>query len=384
MYLPRIIIKNLKAALAEKSVLLLGPRQTGKSSLLREEIRPDRAFNLLDQTVFLGISRRLSSLRESLRPTDRLIVIDEIQKLPQLMDEVHLMIEEQGRRFVLTGSSARKLRRSYTKLMAGRTRSLTLHPFVSAELGARFDLERALGSGTMPSIYLSDNPYANLLDYTGDYLQQEIAAEAMTRNVDHYARFLTQIARRTAQVLNIERLASDAQVSPSTARRFLDILKDTLIAEQLECWSRRGQHKAPTATKLVFFDVGIVNALIDVQGYSPRSPNAGWQLEQFIGQELLAYRDYAPQRSKLQYWRTYQGDEVDYIVDECVALEVKHTEQVSKADLKGLLALGKQGKWRRKIVVSRDPMPRRMGDIEILPVPVFLEMLWSGELSGGQ
>lgn len=158
MYIPRIIREKIERTLEEKSVRLLDPRQTGKSSLLRHELRPDKVVNMLDQSTFLALTRRLSSLRESLKPAGRFIVIDEIHKLPQLMDEIHLMIEEQGRRFLLTGRSARKLRRSYTKLMGGRTRSLYMHPLVSAELAESFDLTKILSHGTLPSVYLSKKP----------------------------------------------------------------------------------------------------------------------------------------------------------------------------------------------------------------------------------
>lgn len=376
LYLPRIIREKVERTLQEKSVLLLGPRQTGKSSLLRHELQPDKVVNLLDQSTYLTLTRRLSSLRESLKPTDKFIVIDEIQKLPQLMDEIHLMIEEQGRRFLLTGSSARKLRRSYTKLMGGRTRSIYMHPLVSAELGDSFDLTKILSHGTLPSVYLSKNPYAELIDYVGDYLQQEILAEAVTRGVDQYSRFLTQIAARTTQVLNIEKLAADAQVSPSTTRRYLEILQDTMIAEQLECWSGSRKHKAISSTKLVFFDVGVVNALLEIDSYNPLNPNAGWQLEQFIGQELLAYRDYSARQVKVNFWRSVDRHEVDYVLNDRVAIEVKHTNQVTERDLKGLKAISDSHKWERKIVISQDTEPRYIDDIEVLPVRVFLKMLW--------
>lgn len=380
LYIPRIIREKVEQTLEEKSVLLLGPRQTGKSSLLRHELRPDKVVNLLDQSTFVALTRRLSSLRESLKPADRFIVIDQIQKLPQLMDEIHLMIEEQGRRFLLTGSSARKLRRSYTKLMGGRTRSLYMHPLVSAELGESFDLTKILSHGTLPPVYLSKNPYAELIDYVGDYLQQEIVAEAVTRGVDQYSRFLTQIAARTTQVLNVEKLASDAQVSPSTTRRYLEILQDTMIAEQLECWSGSKKHKAISSTKLIFFDVGVVNALLEIDSYNPLNPNAGWQLEQFIGQELLAYRDYSTKQLKVYFWRSVDKHEVDYVLNDRVAIEVKHTNQVTERDLKGLKAISDNHKWDRKIVISQDPEPRNIDGIEVLPVRVFLEMLWSEQI----
>lgn len=378
LYYPRIIREKLEDTLRQKSVLLLGPRQTGKSSLIREELKPDKVVNLLDQSTFLNLSRRLSGLRESLKPSDKFIVIDEIQKLPQLMDEIHLMIEEQGRRFLLTGSSARKLRRSYTKLMGGRTRSIYMHPFVYPEIKMDFDLGEILGYGTLPGIYLSEDPFSNLIDYVGDYLQQEILAEAVTRSVDQYSRFLTQIASCTTQTLNIEKIANDAQLAPSSTRRYLEILADTMIAEQLECWSRGAKRKVASTTKLVFFDVGVANALLDIDGYSPQNPNAGWQLEQYVGQELLAYRDYSNKRLHLGFWRSTDKFEVDYILGENCAIEVKHTEHVTERDLKGLHAISGEKKWKYKLVVSRDKERRRIGDVDILPIVDFLDDLWAG------
>ena len=381
MYYTRFIAKKIEKALASKSVLLLGPRQTGKSSLVREELAADRVFNLLDQSTFLQLSRRLSSLRESLRPEDKLIVIDEIQKLPQLMDEIHLMIEEQKKRFLLTGSSARKLRRSYTNLMGGRTRSIYMHPLIHRELGKEFDLARALSYGCLPHVWLSADPFAELVDYVGGYLQQEILAEAVTRGVDQYSRFLTQIATTTTQILNIDGLSRDSQLAPSTTRRYLEILSDTMVATQIEPWRAGKKRKAITSTKLLFFDVGVVNALLEIDGYNPRSNDAGWQLEQFIGQELLAYCDYSDRNIKLNFWRSTDKCEVDYILGDAVAIEVKHTSSVTEKDLKGLTAIHAEGKWRHKIVVSRDPIPRRIGDIDILPVEEFLQRLWNNDLT---
>jgi predicted AAA+ superfamily ATPase len=154
-----------------------------------------------------------------------------------------------------------------------------------------------------------------------------------------------------------------------------------MIAEELECWSGAKKHKAISSTKLVFFDVGVVNALLDIEGYSPINPNAGWQLEQFIGQELLAYRDYAQKRVKVTFWRSVDKHEVDYILNDDVAIEVKHTAQVTERDLKGLKVISEGRAWKRKIVVSRDPAPRKIGDVEVLPVEVFLGMLWSSEFT---
>ncbi len=379
MYISRIIGEKLRKTLAQKSVILLGARQTGKSSLIRHEVAADRVVNLLDQATFLNLSRRLSTLRESLSSSDKVIVIDEIQKLPQLMDEVHLMIEEQRRIFLLTGSSARKLNRSHTKLMAGRARSLRMHPLVSAEI-PDYDLARVLSFGCLPSVYLSQTPYDDLIDYVGDYLQQEILAEALTRGIDQYSRFFTQVATCATQILNIEKLASDAQLSPTTVRRYMDILSDTLIAEQLEPWRKGRKRKAIASTKLIFFDVGVCNALMGIKQYSGLDANAGWQFEQFIGQELLAFRDYCARDLSINFWRSTDKQEVDFVLGDSVAIEVKHTSLVSERDLKGLLAIQEENRFRRLIAVSKDPQKRKIGEIEIIPFRDFLQMLWNNEI----
>lgn len=379
MYIYRIIGKKLEETLRRKSVLLLGPRQSGKSQLVAHQIKADRVVNLLDQTTFTNLSRRPSSLRESLGAGDQLIAIDEIQKLPQLMDEIHLMIESEKRRFLLTGSSARKLRRTYTQLMAGRTRSMRMRALVSAEI-PDFDLTRVLSFGCLPSIYTSPEPYEDLQDYIGDYLQQEILAEALTRNIDHYSRFLAQIAGCATQVLNYEKLASDAQLSATTVRRYIDVLSDTLIAEAIEPWSKGKKRKAISASKLFFFDLGIVNALLGVRQYSGRDANAGWQFEQFIAQEILAYRDYVSRDLSINFWRSADKYEVDFVLGGAVAVEAKHTNLATERDLRGLIAIGEEAAFKRRILVSQDPHPRILNGIEIMNFRSFLRQLWSGEL----
>jgi predicted AAA+ superfamily ATPase len=379
MYISRLVEAQIKATLAKKSVLVLGPRQTGKSSMIRNAIDVDRTFNLLDQATFTNLSRRPSFLRESLKETDRLIAVDEIQKLPQLMDEIHLMIEEHGKRFLLTGSSARKLRRTHTGLMAGRARSVYLHPFVTAELEG-YSLERTLSFGMLPPVVHSETPAADLLDYVGDYLQQEILAEALTRNIDQYSRFFSQVATMATQTLNVEKLANDAQLAPTTVRRFLDILSDTLIAIQLEPWTKGKRRKAVSASKLIFFDVGVVNSLLGISHYLERDSNAGWQFEQFIGQELWAYCDYRGRTTSLAFWRSTDKHEVDFVLGDRAAIEVKHTAFVTPRDLKGLAAIADENKKLRRIAVSREPAPRHIEGIEILPYRHFLTELWNDRI----
>lgn len=379
MYVRRII--SLNEDLERRSVLLLGPRRTGKSALIRNEVNADQVWNLLKSDEFQRLSFRPSLIRESLRSTDRLIVIDEIQKLPSLMDEVHLMIEERGVRFLLTGSSARKLRRSYTSLMAGRARVRRLCAFVSAEVDG-FDIDRALTFGTLPPVYLSDEPAVDLEGYAGLYLKEEIQAEALSRNIEGFSRFLTRTAMSNGEVLNFESIASDAQVPARTVREYYAVLEDTLVGTMLEPLRSGGRRKTVSKGKFYFFDVGVARALREPHGLPTPLPAAdrGPALEHLVFQELNAYKQYFARDVELNFWRTYSKREVDFVLGGEIAIEVKSSAAVQEKHLKGLHALAEDRPLRRRIVVCREPRWRRMGDVEIFPVELFLEALWSHEL----
>src|ERR1700690_1949957 len=227
-YVPRSL--DLAKLAARKSVFLFGPRQTGKTALLRHALPGAKVYDLLDGDVFLTLSRRPAQLAEELGPNDKVVVLDEVQKIPALLDEVHGLIEQRGVRFILTGSSARKLRRGGVNLLGGRAPSRTLHPFIHRELGPEFDLLRALDRGLIPSVYFSADPRADLRAYVGTYLKEETAAERLTRNIPAFSRFLEVAALCHGTMLNYSAVASDAQVPLSTVREFFHILEDTLIA----------------------------------------------------------------------------------------------------------------------------------------------------------
>lgn len=377
-FLPRLL--DLEAPLAHRSVFLFGPRQTGKSTLLRRTLPDAKTYNLLDSDVFLGLSRRPARLREELGPEDRLVVIDEIQKLPGLLDEVHLLIEERGTRFVLTGSSARKLRRGGVNLLGGRARSRTLRPLVARELGDAFDLRRALDVGLLPSIYLSDAPTEDLRAYAGDYLVQEIAAEGLTRNVPAFSRFLEIAALSNGQMVNQAAIASDAQVPRSTVREYFEILEDTLLASRLPAWTRTVKRKALSTAKMYLFDVGVARHLQHRRGLRARSPEFGEAFEAWLHHELRAWLDYRLPAGSLHYWRSRSGFEVDFILDERTAIEAKAKPTIGARDLRGLRALAEEGLVERLVVVCLEPRPRRVDGVEILPWRHFLEQLWDGAM----
>jgi uncharacterized protein len=372
-------IIGIEADLKRGSVLLLGPRRTGKSFLIRHQLQADKVYNLLRADTFQQLSARPSLIRESLTPGDRLVVIDEIQKLPALMDEVHVMIEETRTRFLLTGSSARRLTRTHTSLMAGRAKTRHLFPFVSAELDD-WDLFRVLSFGMLPPVVMAEDPEEVISTYVGDYLREEIQAEALTRKIENFSRFLHRAALSNAEVHNFESIANDAQVPSRTVRSYYDILVDTLLGQMLEPLQTTGRRKAVAHAKFFFFDVGVVNALLGTFDITERHPLFGKCFEHFVFQELRAYLSYRRPRAAFNFWRTQAGDEVDFVIDGEIAIEVKGTTLVSERDLKGLSAMAKETKLRRQIIISRDERARRLGHVEILPLKDFLSRLWADEI----
>jgi predicted AAA+ superfamily ATPase len=318
-------------------------------------------------------------LRELVRPSDRLVVIDEIQKFPELLDEVHLLIDTTATRFVMTGSSPRKLRRGGVNLLGGRARSRVLHPFVYRELGESFDLRRALDVGLLPPIYLSGEAEEDLKAYAGDYLRQEIAAEGLTRNIPAFSRFLEIAALCNGQMLNYSAIGSDAQVPVSTVREYFQILEDTLVAHRLPPWRASVKRKPIVTPKFYFFDIGVARHLQHRRGLRVRSPEFGDAFEAYIHHELRTYLDYAG-RGELAYWRSKSGFEVDFILNDRTAIETKAKDPVGQRDLRGLEALREEGLLKRYVVASLEKRPRRTGRIEVLPWQLFLDQLWAGEL----
>ena len=222
-------VRDLPALIRKKSHFLFGPRQTGKSFLIRHTLPGVRVYDLLDHATYLNLGQRPQRIAEELTGTDRVVVIDEIQRLPELLNEVHRLIEERRTTFLLTGSSARKLRHGGVNLLGGRARIRYLHPLIARELGRHFDLTRAVERGTLPSIYFSDDPQADLAAYAGSYLQQEIVAEGATRNVPAFSRFLRVAAYCNGTIVNFTNVANDAQVPRTTVYEYFAILKDTLV-----------------------------------------------------------------------------------------------------------------------------------------------------------
>lgn len=376
--IPRLL--NAAEMLRQRSCFLFGPRQTGKSTLIRQQLATLPTYNLLDEALFVRLLRHPGLIREALTPETEAVVIDEIQRLPALLNEVHLMIEEHGVRFFLTGSSARSLRRKGVNLLGGRARAHTLHPFVRRELGARFDLARALEFGLLPGIYFSDAPAEDLAAYAGNYVREEVAAEASVRNIGAFGRFLTVAALAHGEMVNFVNLASDSQVPPSTVREYYAILKDTFIAHELPAFAETAKRKAITTAKYYLFDIGLARHLQGRAGLAPGTPEYGSAFESYVFQEIKAYCDYHRLQTP-RYWRSKSGFEVDFVF-EGVAVETKAKAVVGARDLRGLRALREEGLFEHYILVSMEPRGRLVDGIRILPWQVFIDELWDGALVG--
>jgi len=326
---------------------------------------------------------RQEILARNLRNT--IICIDEVQKLPELLDEVHLLIEERRIRFLLTGSSARKLRRSGTNLLGGRGRDRVLHPFVYPEVRDHgFSLDRMMHAGLLPPHFLSRDPDEDLAAYVDRYLTEEIAAEGAARNLPAFARFLQTAATMNTRMINFTNVANDAQVPRQTVQQWFQVLQDTLVAFQLGPFTKTVKRKAISTSKLYFFDPGVVRSLRRLPRISPASADFGEFFEHFIVLEVRAWVDYRNPRTTLHYWRSTSGYEVDLLLAESVAIEVKATERPREQDLRSLRAIREEKGIRRAILVCREQRPRMVDGIEVMPWSAFLDMMWADKLLGRQ
>ena len=367
------------------SFFLWGPRQTGKSTLLRTAYPEAPRIDLLTSREFSRYSRDPGLLRELVegQSSPDLVVIDEIQKVPPLLDEVHWLIENRDTAFALCGSSARKLRRGRANLLGGRALRYELHGLISDELGEDFDLVRCLNHGYLPRHYLADKPRRLIQAYVDDYLKEEIAAEGLTRNLPAFADFLTAAALADGQLVNFTTIARDCGVSAFTVKNYFQILEDTLLGHFLSPYRQRPKRRVIQTPKFYFSDVGVVNHLARRGRLEPGGELFGHAFENWVFHELSAYRAYREFAINLSYWRLASGAEVDFLIDDArVAIEAKATTRVHAGHLKGLRAMKEdQPHTASHIVVSLDPQPRRTKDgIDILPAAEFARRLWSDEL----
>lgn len=377
------------ASLAAESCFLWGPRQTGKSTLLRTLFPDAPTYDLLSAREFRRLSADPGVFAEecaALADRRQPVIVDEIQKLPALLDEVHSLMSRHGMRFILTGSSPRKLLRGGGNLLGGRAVRHELLPLTSAEI-PDFSLDKALNRGLLPAHYLSDRAASRLAAYVGDYLREEVLAEALTRNLPAFQRFLEAAAFSNGQIVNAATIAREIGVAANTVRGYFDILVDTLVAAWVPAWTKRAKRRVIQAPRFWFFDVGIVNELTHRGTLVPGSTDFGAAFEHFILMELRAHASYAPRQMGLpvSYWRTASGIEVDFILGDAeVAIEVKATDRPTTDHLKGLRAWREEHPRSRGILVCRGPRARRTDDgIEIVPWRDFLRSLWRNEIGAG-
>ena len=380
--------RELSIDLPERqSAFLWGPRKTGKSTLLADRFPASARFDLLETRTAFDLTRepwlfteRVLALDEGRRA--RPIVVDEVQKVPALLDEVHRLIEQHGLAFVLCGSSARKLKRGGANLLGGRAWRFALHPLAWPEV-PELDLLRALNRGLVPQHYDAAHHRRALAGYVDDYLKEEVLAEGLTRNAAAFVRFLDALGFCHGQVLNFSNIARDCGVDAKTVREYFQILVDTLLGVFVEPFARRRARAVLVrAPKFYLFDVGVAGYLSGRRLDRAAGPAFGQALEHYVLMELLAFRSYRERAVPIRYWRTKSGLEVDFVVgrEAETAIEVKGTSRVRPDDMKGIRAFCEEHQPRRAIVVSNDPAARRAGSVDVLPWRVFLDRLWGNEL----
>lgn len=369
--------------LGDDSCFLWGARQTGKSTLLKTFFPTARRYDLLLSNEFLRLNQHPALLREELlaEPPGKVpVIIDEVQKVPALLDEVQWLIVNAHVQFILCGSSARKLRRGGANLLGGRALRYELYPLVSAEI-PNFDLVRTLNHGLLPRHYLANDATKLIQAYVGEYLQEEIAAEALTRNIPAFARFLEVAAFSNGDMVNYKKVGGECGVNPVTVKEYFQILVDTLLGAWLPSYQKRPKRRVIQAPRFFFFDVGVTNCLLKRGKILPKSESFGRAFAHFIYQELRAHSHYSGLDYPISYWKTASQIEVDFILgDHQLAVEVKSSASVSSQHLHGVKAFAEEYAVGSLIVVSQDPKPRRIGNVQILPWQLFLQKLWSGEL----
>ncbi len=360
-----------------------GPRQIGKTTLLKTRFADAMFYDLLDSAVSAELSLRPRTLREALLAIPPgLTVLDEIQKVPQLLDEVHWLLENTAHQFILCGSSARKLRRVARNLLGGRAIEHHLYPLTTKELGERFDLTHALNVGLIPIHYFSPNPKPLLKSYVNAYLKEEVLDESLTRNVPAFVRFLELAALSNGEQLNYATIARDCGVSASTVRSYYQILRDTLLGYDLAPWRKSTKRRMVETAKHYFFDVGVAGQLHpEIQQIVPGSAEYGRAYEHLLINEVRAFLAYAHQDIPLRYWRTSSGLEVDLVIGNmAVACEFKSAAQLRHDHTKGLRALAQEHPNARTLLVYTGTQRQRRDAVEVWPWQEFCAELWAGKL----
>lgn len=378
-----------RCPLPDRSCFLFGPRGTGKSTWIRSALRPDVSYDLLDaaEAIRLAADPGLLARETAGLPAGGWVAIDEIQKVPALLDEVHRLIESRRLRFVLSGSSARKLRRGGTNLLAGRADVRRLYPLVSAEIESGIDVDRMIEFGSLPLAVTGGAPQAFLRSYALTYLQEEIRAEALTRNLGGFARFLEVAARQNAQLTSAAAIARDAGVSRQSVQNWFEILVDTLLGSWLPAWKLKRATKQVSHPKFYLFDGGVARALSGRLPYPVVPEERGALLETLVHNELCAYLEYSGLGYPLFFWRTPDGVEVDFLCETAAgytAIEVKAATAWRPVASRGPARLCSElgAKKVSSFGVYLGTREARYEPCRVLPVADFLRRLWAGEIVG--
>ena len=374
---------NLPDLLRKKSFFLFGPRSTGKTWLINHQLKEEALIlDLLRGELFLRLSGDPSEL-DAIVNADlgkrQIVVIDEVQRVPALLNEVHRLIEKGKLRFLLTGSSAKRLKGEDANLLAGRAWRAELFPLSFSEIPS-FNIEKYLRYGGLPQVYPSEHPDEELDAYVNTYLKEEIQTEGLIRRLPPFTRFLKTAALSNGRLLNFTEVASDSQVPPSTVREYYSILVDTLVGFMLEPWTSSKKRKAIQTAKFYFFDTGVTHTLAGTKYLERNSDAYGNSFEQFIGMELRAYLSYTRNKDPLTFWRTTHGFEVDYLVGNHTAIEVKAARKVSPRHTKGLKALKEEGVFQKYFLVTHDRISTKSEGIHALHWEEFLKNLWDGKI----
>jgi uncharacterized protein len=367
------------------SFFLFGPRGTGKSTWLQGAFPDALRIDLLAPEIHRAYVARPERLRELLdaHPKRRVVVIDEVQRVPALLDVVHEQIEAHNRtrRFILTGSSARKLKRAGVNLLAGRAIRTALHPFMAAELGAGFDLERALTVGLVPLVWDADEPARTLQGYLSLYIREEVQAEGLVRDLGGFARFVEAISFSQGSPLNLANVSRECDVSRKTAEGYLAVLEDLLLAFAVPVFSRRAKRHLQSHPKFYWFDAGVFRSARPAGPLDRPAEVSGVALESLVAQHLRAWIDYSVSDATLSYWRTKSGNEVDFVIYGKTgfwAIEVKNARRVHSSDLGGLRAFRVDYPEARVALIHRGPERLVIDGVPCIPAKEFLATLVPG------
>ena len=366
----------------DEGMFLFGARQTGKSTLLKERFKGAIYYDLLNPRVRKALKLNPNSLWEALqdKPAGTLVIVDEIQKVPDLLDVVHSLMVERGLFFILSGSSARKLKRSGANTLGGRAIPEMLYPLVWPEV-TDFQIDRAVQNGMIPRHYMVEDATKRLSGYVKVYLDEEIREEGEVRQLDAFERFMEVAAISDGEMLNYSNIASDCGVSAKTVKSYFQILYDTLIGYEIPAFRKEIKRKIVQAPRFYYFDVGLANYLMGRNSLKRGTDDYGHAFEHFVMQEMIAYKGYNDKRDTISYWHTYDQKEVDAVIgDAKVAIEIKSSEHVETKHKKGLKAFKEEHPDCRLILVSLDPITRKSGDKELIYVLDFLKMLWNGDI----